>query len=67
MAIASELPCKRLVTAGYRGERGNATIEEMWKEVFSVWSVQQRNTSVAFSTNSNMASLLWGHGVGTGI
>jgi hypothetical protein len=27
------------VTAGYHSERGNATIEEMWKEVFSVWSV----------------------------
>jgi hypothetical protein len=28
---------------------------------------QQRNTSVAFSTNSSVASLLWGHGFSTGI
>jgi hypothetical protein len=37
-AVARERPCKRHVGAGYRGDRGNATLEELWKEVFSVRS-----------------------------
>jgi hypothetical protein len=38
-AIARERPCKLHVTAGYRGARGSATIEELWAEVFFVKSV----------------------------
>jgi hypothetical protein len=37
-AVASERSCRRHVTAGYRGDRGNATVKELWEEVFSVWS-----------------------------
>jgi hypothetical protein len=39
MTVAREWPCKRHITAGYRGDRGNTTIEELWEEVFSVWSM----------------------------
>jgi hypothetical protein len=36
-AIIRERFCKHHVTAGYcGGDRGNATIEELWEEVFSV-------------------------------
>jgi hypothetical protein len=34
-----EWPCKCHVTAGCHGEEGNATVEELWEEVFSLWSV----------------------------
>lgn len=38
MAIAREWPSKRHVTAGYSGDRGNTTKEELWEEVFSARS-----------------------------
>jgi hypothetical protein len=37
-AVARERPYKRHVIAGNRGDRGNATIEELWEEVVSVLS-----------------------------
>jgi hypothetical protein len=36
IAVGRERLCKLHVTAGYRGSRGNTTIEELWEEVFSV-------------------------------
>lgn len=33
-AVATEWTCKRRVTAGYRGDRGNETIEEFGEETF---------------------------------
>jgi hypothetical protein len=32
---------KRHVTTGYRGDRGKATIEELWEDVFSVQSAPE--------------------------
>jgi hypothetical protein len=37
-AIARERLCKRHVKADYRGDRGNATLEELWEELFFVLS-----------------------------
>jgi hypothetical protein len=39
MAVARERPCKLHVATGYCGDRGNATIEQLWRDVFSVRSV----------------------------
>jgi hypothetical protein len=38
-AVAREQPCKCHVTAGCCNDRSNATIEELWEEVFSVRSM----------------------------
>jgi hypothetical protein len=35
MAIAMELLSKHPATTAYRGDRGNATLQEFWGEVFS--------------------------------
>jgi hypothetical protein len=37
-AVARERPCKRLVRAGYRGDRDKAKTEELWEDVFSMRS-----------------------------
>jgi hypothetical protein len=39
-AVARERPCKRHATAGYRGDRGNATTEELGEEMYSVRSAK---------------------------
>jgi hypothetical protein len=40
-AVAKERPCKFYVTVGYRGDRNNATIGELWEELLSVRSVSR--------------------------
>jgi hypothetical protein len=37
--VVREWPYKCHVTAGCHGDKGNATVEELWEGVFSVWSV----------------------------
>jgi hypothetical protein len=43
--VARERICKRHVTAGYRGERGNVTIEELWEDVFCAVRAEAYNWS----------------------
>jgi hypothetical protein len=38
MAVARERLCKSHVTSGYLCDKGNATIEEVWVEVFTMRS-----------------------------
>jgi hypothetical protein len=57
-AVARKQLCKRQVTAGYRDDRGNATVEELWEEVFSV-----RSAATATSHYNKVMSRRLGSGV----
>jgi hypothetical protein len=44
------------VTADYSGDRGNAAIEELWEEVFSVRSEQRLYNWIPFEFESILSS-----------